>query len=198
LSGLRRPWIARIARIPKTELDVSKIRESVKSVESVARSFGVVVALALAGCGFQLRGALDLAFPTIYLSAGTNSPLGAELARNIRAGTSTVVVPERTRAAAVLDIVGEARDREILSLNAQGRAREYTLRYRLTFRLHDGKGRDFIPSTQIAVQRDISFNEAQVLAKESEEALLYRDMQTDLVQQILRRLAAARPDATAG
>lgn len=169
-----------------------------KSVESVARSFGVVVALALAGCGFQLRGALDLAFPTIYLSAGTNSPLGAELARNIRAGTSTVVVPERTRAAAVLDIVGEARDREILSLNAQGRAREYTLRYRLTFRLHDGKGRDFIPSTQIAVQRDISFNEAQVLAKESEEALLYRDMQTDLVQQILRRLAAARPDATAG
>jgi LPS-assembly lipoprotein len=184
-----------LPRIPEAEAGVSKIQES---VHSLARAFGVVVALALGACGFQLRGARDLAFPTIYLSAGTGSPLGAELARNIRAGTSTVVVPDRTKAAAVLDIVGEARDREILSLNAQGRAREYTLRYRLTFRLHDGKGRDFIPSTQIAVQRDVSFNEAQVLAKESEEALLYRDMQTDLVQQILRRLAAARPDATAG
>ncbi|MFN0162016.1 MAG: LPS assembly lipoprotein LptE, partial [Burkholderiales bacterium] len=37
------------------------------------------------------------------------------------------------------------------------------------------------------------FNDTQVLAKESEEALLYRDMQTDMVQQVLRRLAATAP-----
>ena len=96
----------------------------------------------------------------------------------------------------MLDILGEAREQDILSLNAQGRAREYTLRYKLSFKVSDGKGREFIPATQIAVQRDISYNESEVLAKESEEALLYRDMQTDLVQQILRRLAAVKIDAT--
>ena len=159
----------------------------------------VVVALlaaaVLPACGFKLRGARTLPFETIFLSAAGNNALSAELARNIRVGTSTRVVPGRNQAAAVLDILGETRDREILSLNAQGRAREYTLRYRLSFKVSDGKGRDFIPATEIAVQRDISFNESEVLAKESEEALLYRDMQTDLVQQILRRLAAVKTDA---
>ena len=162
------------------------------------RSFvaALPLALALAGCGFKLRGTRTLPFPTIFLNAGANNALAAELARNIRVGTSTQVVPDRKEAAALLDIIGEAREREILSFNAQGRAREYTLRYRLSFRVHDGKGRDFIAPTEIAVQRDITFNESEVLAKESEEALLYRDMQTDLVQQILRRLAATKADAT--
>ena len=143
-----------------------------------------------------MRGARTLPFDTIYVGTTSTNSLTAELARNIRVGTSTKVVPDRNGAAAVLEISNEARDREILSLNAQGRAREYTLRYRLSFKVHDGKGHDFIPLTEIAVQRDISYNESEVLAKESEEALLYRDMQTDLVQQILRRLAAAKPDAT--
>jgi len=164
----------------------------------MARGFvaALVVVLALSACGFKMRGARTLPFTTIYLSAGNNNALSAELARNIRVGTSTKVVTERTGASAALDILGEARDREILSLSAQGRAREYTLRYRLSFKVHDGKGHDFIPATEIAVQRDISFNESEVLAKESEEALLYRDMQSDLVQQILRRLAAVKVDAT--
>ncbi len=156
------------------------------------------LALALAACGFKLRGAQQLPFETIYLGFGPNSALGAELARNIRAGTNTQVVDDRARAQAVLDVLGEAREREVLSVNAQGRAREFQLRLRLQFRLHDGKGRELIPPTQIAVQRDVSFNEAQVLAKESEEALLYRDMQTDVVQQVLRRLAAVRVDAVKG
>lgn len=164
----------------------------------VSRGFMLGLALMLASCGFKLRGAQQLPFETIYLGFGPNSSLGAELARNIRAGTSTKVVADRAQAQAVLDVLGEARERDVLSVSAQGRAREYQLRLRLQFRLHDGKGREFIAPTQIAVQRDISFNEAQVLAKESEEALLYRDMQTDVVQQLLRRLAAARADAVKG
>jgi LPS-assembly lipoprotein len=158
----------------------------------------LALALALAGCGFKLRGAQQLPFETIYLGFGPNSSLGAELARNIRLATSTRIVADRTQAQAVLDVLGEAREREVLSVSAQGRAREFQLRLRLRFRLHDGKGREFIAPTQIAVQRDVSFNEAQVLAKESEEALLYRDMQTDVVQQLLRRLAAVRVDAVKG
>ncbi|MEW5879201.1 MAG: LPS assembly lipoprotein LptE [Pseudomonadota bacterium] len=156
------------------------------------------LAFAVTSCGFKLRGAQQLPFETIYLGFGPNSSLGAELARNIRAGTSTKIVDDRAQAQAVLDVLGEARERDVLSVSAQGRAREFQLRLRLQFRLHDGKGREFIAPTQITVQRDISFNEAQVLAKESEEALLYRDMQTDVVQQLLRRLAAVKVDAAKG
>ncbi|MCS6944381.1 MAG: LPS assembly lipoprotein LptE [Sutterellaceae bacterium] len=158
----------------------------------------LVSALLLTSCGFKLRGARDLPFATLYLSTGTQSALGAELARNIRAGTSTAVVADRSQAQAVLELISERRERDIVAVNAQGRAREYTLRLRLAFRLLDAQGRELIPLTELVTTRDIAFNEAQVLAKESEEMLLFRDMQSDLVQQILRRLAGARVDAAKG
>ena len=80
----------------------------------------------------------------------------------------------------------------ILSFNTQGLVREYQLRYRVGFRVADAKGRVYVPTSEITLTRDVSFSEGQVLAKEAEEQLLYRDMQSDMVQQILRQLAAAR------
>jgi LPS-assembly lipoprotein len=157
-----------------------------------------LAALALAGCGFHLRGEQKLPFETIFVNTPPNSPLGATLNRQIRSGTYTRTVAQASEASAVLDILGEVRDKEILTLNAQGRAVEYKLIYRLRFRLHDGKGREYIAATEMRAQRDISINDSQVLSKESEESLLYRDMQTDLVQQLLRRIAAVRPGADQG
>ncbi len=89
-------------------------------------------------------------------------------------------------------MLGESREREVLAVNAQGKTREYQLRLRFGFRVHDGKGAEFVPPSTVAIQRDIAFNEAQVLAREAEEAVMFRDMQSDLVQQVLRRLAAAQ------
>jgi len=163
---------------------------------SLAVLLGVVfVCLCLAACGFKLRGTQQLPFATIALNFPPNSPLGTELARNIRAGTNTQIISDATKADAVFDLLGELRDRQVLTIDAQGRALEYTLRDRLRFRLRDSKGREVIEPTDLQVQRDISFNDSQRLSKESEEALLYRDMQTDLVQQLLRRIAAAKPYA---
>ena len=75
-------------------------------------------------------------------------------------------------------------------MNTQGRIREYSLVYRLRFRVNGAGGKELIPPTELALKRDISFNESQAIAKEKEEDMLYRDMQSDAVQQILRRLAA--------
>jgi len=155
----------------------------------------VLVWAGLTACGFKLRGTQQLPFATIALNFPPNSPLGTELARNIRAGTTTQIISDPTKAEAVFDLLGELRDRQVLTIDAQGRALEYTLRDRLRFRLRDAKGREVIEPTDLQVQRDISFNDSQRLSKESEEALLYRDMQTDLVQQLLRRIAAAKPYA---
>jgi len=153
----------------------------------------LAASLMLAACGFQLRGAQKLPFETIFVNTPPNSALGSALGRQIRAGTGTRTVQQASGANAVLDILDEVRTRDVLTLNAQGRAVEYKLIYRLKFRLHDGNGQEFIAPTELHAQRDISINDSQVLAKESEEALLYRDMQADLVQQMLRRIAAVRP-----
>jgi LPS-assembly lipoprotein len=80
----------------------------------------------------------------------------------------------------------------VLSLTGTGKVREFQLRYRVGFRVHDGKGTDFVPQSVIQLTRDVTFNDTEILAKEQEEQILFRDMQTDMVQQILRRLAAAK------
>jgi LPS-assembly lipoprotein len=150
------------------------------------------IAALLSACGYRLRGERALPFDTIYLGFPPNSALGAELARSIRAGSRAEVVEDRAEAQAILEVLGEAREREVLAVNAQGRTREYQLRLRFSFRVHDGKGGEYVPPSTVAIQRDIAFNEAQVLARESEEAVMFREMGYDLVQQVLRRLAAAQ------
>ena len=149
----------------------------------------------LAGCGFQLRQAPDFVFNSIAIVAPSTSPLANELRRSLAADGRVQVLPasaDAAKAGVVLDVPSELREKVVVGLNASGQVREFQLRTRIHFRLRTGGGKELIPDTELLQQRDISFNEAAVLAKEAEEALLYRDMQTDLVQQLMRRLAAIR------
>ena len=151
----------------------------------------VVLGLVTAACGFQLRGQAKLPFETLYIDIPDISPLGIELKRNIIAGTHTKLVRDPAEAQAILSVTSEERGKTILSFDTSGQVREFQLRYRLSFRVRDARGRDYLPQSEIRLTRDISYSNTQVLAKESEELLLFRDMQSDMVQQILRRLAAA-------
>lgn len=156
---------------------------------------GFMIAVMLSACGFHLRSAADtnLPFKTIYLGFPESSPLGTELRRNIRGGGNTEVLPTEKDAQASMVVLSETRDKSVLSLNKLGRVREYSLSYTLRFRVTDSKGQELLAPTEIMLKRDINYDESQVLAKEGEEAMLYRDMQRDLVQQVLRRLAAIKP-----
>jgi LPS-assembly lipoprotein len=155
------------------------------------RAAALLLCLLVAGCGFQLRGTADVPFESVYLPNPT-SGIQLDLKRNIQAGTRAKVVDDPKAAQAIMQFTEETRQKEILSLTAAGRVREFRLRYRVSFRVHDGKGADFIPQSTIVLFRDVSFNDSDVLAKESEEQLLFRDMQTDMVSQVMRRLAAAQ------
>ena len=152
----------------------------------------VLAAVGLAGCGFQLRGTAALPFDTIYLPPANVPGIALDLKRSIQSGTRTAVVDDATRADAVLEFSQEAREKHVLSIAANGRVREFQLRYRVAFRVHDGKGGEFLPVNSLQLTRDVTFNDSDVLAKETEELLLYRDMQFDMVQQIMRRLGAAQ------
>lgn len=150
----------------------------------------------LAACGFQLRGSTELPFKTLWVGFSDASPLGTEFRRYIRSGTSTRLVEDPKQAEARLVVLGESRTKQILSLNSAGRVREYTLFYTFVFKVDNARDRDFIPPTRITLKRDISVNESTQLAKVAEETLLYRDMQSDLVQQLIRRLGAIKPAQT--
>jgi len=151
----------------------------------------IFIACALAGCGFHLRGTADLPFGSVYVPNAT-SGIALDLTRNLRAGSNVKVVSDAKQAEAIMEFSGETRAKEILSLTGAGRVREFRLRYRVGFRVHDGKGHDYVPQSTLELTREVTYNDADVLAKESEEQLLYRDMQGDMVQQIMRRLSSAQ------
>ena len=153
-------------------------------------------ALLLAGCGFKLRGVQQFSFRTLYIAAPDTSPLARELRRTLQGAADTVQVltdpAQKAQAEAILEVLAEQRERSVVGLNASGQVRELQLRLRVRFRVVTPNGEERIPETELLQQRDISYNETIALAKEAEEALLYRNMQTDLVQQLLRRLAAVK------
>ena len=153
----------------------------------------IAIGAMLSACGFHLRGTANLPFKSMYLGSATDTPLGIELKRNIQASGDTIVLPKEQGAEAIMDVLAQTQEKVILTLNSQGRAREYTLFYKFMFRLRDAQQKELMAPTEITLKRDISYSESQELSKVAEEALLYRDMQSDLVRQILRRLAALKP-----
>lgn len=153
------------------------------------------VVLALAGCGFALRQPVTFAFTSIYTSVSPTSPLGAELKRQLAAAGRVELVTDTARlqeAQVVLDVAPEQRIKTVVGLSSSGQVREFQLRLVLKFRLRTPQGKELIPETELTQQRALSYDEVFALAKEAEEALLYRNMQSDMVQQILRRLAAVK------
>jgi len=154
------------------------------------RPVAAALVIFLAGCGFHMRGTADVPFDVLYVpSAG--SGLALDLKRYILAGTKARVVDDPKSADAILAFNTEQKEKVILSLTGTGAVREYQLRYRVGFRVHDGKGGEYVPQSTITLTRDITYSDTDVLAKEAEEQLLYRDMQNDMVSQIVRRLSAS-------
>lgn len=152
----------------------------------------IAMPLTLGGCGFELRRAPELPFRTLYLNGfKAGSPLAEELRRYVES-TTTRVVDAPSRSEAVFDALADAREKSVVASTAAGQVREVQLRVRLRFRLRTQGGRELIAPTELVLSRDMSYNESAALAKEYEEGLVYRAMQTDIVSQVMRRLAAVQ------
>ena len=148
--------------------------------------------LLVAACGFQLRGSATLPFSTLYVQAAPTSQFANDLRRAVSSGSATRIAERSEEAEVILQVVSEAQEKQILSLTGGGRVSEFTLLYRVSFRLTDSKNREHIPASEVVLKRAYAFNDSQVLSKESEEALLYKDMRGDAVRQVVRRLQATK------
>lgn len=157
-----------------------------------------VLALALSatllqGCGFALRGAPNYVFDTVAVTPERSGGVAAELARLLGSRVRPAVTPEGgTPPDAIVQVLSESRQKVVVGVNAAGLVREFELRLAVRFLVRTPKGAVLIEPTEILLERNVSFNEATVLSKETEEVMLNRDMQTDAVQQIVRRLAAIK------
>ncbi|HEY7787508.1 MAG TPA: LPS assembly lipoprotein LptE [Casimicrobiaceae bacterium] len=159
------------------------------------RTVVFVLALAFAGCGFHLRGAATYAFTSIFVSAPGAPTMAAELRRALEATGSAAVVDDPKKAQVILDLPAVTDDKEVLSLSGAGSVQEFLLVKRVDFRLHDADGNEWLPPGEFSLRRSYTFNQSEVLARETQEQRLLKEMQTDAVQQLIRRLQAAKKPA---
>ena len=152
-----------------------------------------VSATVLQGCGFALRGAPNYVFDTVAVTPERSGGVAAELSRLLGNRVRPAVTPEGgITPDAIVDVLSESRQKVVVGLNAAGLVREFELRLAVRFSVRTPKGKVLIEPTDIRLERSVSFNEATVLSKETEEIMLWRDLQSDAVQQIVRRLAAIK------
>ena len=156
--------------------------------------FIVLLAAIIAGCGFKLRGSsANLPYKSMYIALPETADVRIWLQRYIRSSGATEIVDNAKDAEAVFQQLQDSRIKTILTVNTQGRVTEYRLQLNYSFRVVDAKGRELVGADDIGLSRDITYSDSNVLAKDLEEGLLWRDMNNDLVNQIMRRLSIIKP-----
>ena len=149
----------------------------------------------LAGCGFELRREPELPFKTLALTGfPPYSPLAAGLRRQIRR-TPVQLVEDPARAEVVLEALQEHRDRSVVASTSAGQVREWQLRLQFDYLIRKADGELLLPRVELRLARDMNYTETNALAKEQEAANLYGAMQSDAIAQVMRRLAAVRPQS---
>jgi LPS-assembly lipoprotein len=151
----------------------------------------------LMGCGFELRRVPELQFSTIaFTGFAPRSLMLEELKVNFSSGKTTTVVDSTAQAQVVFEALQDARERVASASSPAGLVNIFQLRVRLRYLVRTPSGVLLQPPAELFLARDMSYNESQALAKEQEEAQLYRVMQSDIVAQVMRRLATVKLPAS--
>jgi LPS-assembly lipoprotein len=151
----------------------------------------------LSGCGFQLRGSLELSdeISPLYLRSNSSFELAREL--QLLLATNNVTQTDKpAKANYQLILVREKKSRRVLTVDGDGRAREYLLMYTIDYSINvkDDVQQDVIES--ISLRRSLLFDTEAVLAVTNESEILYKNMQRDAARLILLKLQTrARQDS---
>ncbi len=154
------------------------------------RHFVLAAATLAAGCGFELRQPARVSFRSIALLGFARRSALAEELRRVLQLQAVQVTDSPDKAEVLLQALDDVREKSVVASTAAAQVRELQLRLKFNFSVRTPAGRELIPRAELLAARDLSYSETAVLAKEHEEAELYREMQNDVVAQVLRRLAS--------
>jgi len=155
---------------------------------------GALAALAVSGCGFQLRGEVPTGLTAVYVSTAAPSQVAVEIRRQLASGPTKLAANVKESEAHVR-ILEEGTDKLIQSLTGAGRVFDYQLRLNVRFQVTDAAEKVLVEPALIELQRIITYSESAPLAKEAEERLLYDEMRAEVAARILRRTAVVRASA---
>jgi LPS-assembly lipoprotein len=149
----------------------------------------VAGAASLAACGFHRRVAQSLSYERIALSGfADRSTMADEIRRALP--SSAHIVPNVLESQVVIEAVEDTQKTTVEASTAFGQVRELELHVKLRYRVLDPNGLELLPLADLERFRDMTFDEKDALAKDTELKALYRDMQSDMAYQLVRVLSA--------
>ncbi|XZG70230.1 LPS-assembly lipoprotein LptE [Chitinibacteraceae bacterium HSL-7] len=151
----------------------------------------VSLVVLLTACGFHLRGmgpGGSLPYEKVTV-AGTGA-VADRLRDSLKLDKRVTLLPNKTENTALIEILGERTDRKIGALNNDGRVAEYRLTLAATYRATQPDGTVLVAESTVEQHRDYTYDEGNALGNESQERILYRDMQQMAAQRILREIIA--------
>ena len=149
----------------------------------------VAGAAALAACGFHRRVAQPLNYERIALSGfADRSTMADEIRRALP--SSAHLVASVLESQVVIEAVEDTQKTTVEASTAFGQVRELELHVKLRYRVLDPNGLELLPLADLERFRDMTYDEKDALAKDTELKALYRDMQSDMAYQLVRVLSA--------
>jgi LPS-assembly lipoprotein len=169
------------------------IAQAAKLLAMGAVSFATA---SMSGCGFRLRGSVGLPFTSIFVDAPPNSPIANELKgllRNLQSAAGGSKLANNAKdAQVVVRVLAEAREREVLGFSTTGAQRDYQVRVRFRYETLTSQRDRIGEPIELLLRRDVTTIDSQITARQEEDQLLYREMQSDIVLQVMSRLAALK------
>ncbi|HCX88233.1 MAG TPA: hypothetical protein DG761_09420 [Gammaproteobacteria bacterium] len=148
----------------------------------------ILLSALLAGCGFHLRGQVQLA-PVMSAPwvTGQNQALVMDLRTALRQ-SGVQPVKDAASATVIIDLATVEYTRAVKSVDSQGTATGYTLEYEVLYRVVDRLGRVLVENTSLSFTRDLVYKSTELLQKKQEEEALKISMRQEIVRRIIRRL----------
>ncbi|OOZ40901.1 hypothetical protein BOW53_06080 [Solemya pervernicosa gill symbiont] len=155
----------------------------------------LVIVVSMAGCGYHLRGSVELPTEMARTHIDGNAlqrKLTRELAERLRSN-GVEVVKSKQAATAQLRILKMTSDRRTLTTGGKGDVQEYELYTEVVFDLRDSQGVILLEPQHVSVTRYLFFDPLKVRAKAGEMAEMRKKMNSAIVRQMLLRLRHAAP-----
>ena len=149
-----------------------------------AKITAVILAAALGGCGFHLKGNL----PQDTLPAMHWRVSGAQLDADLQTALLRAIGSLHRDADAEIRVLDVAEKRDIYTITRGAKLNEYLYSLRVSAQAYR-RGKAWGAPIQVDVRRSMSYRDETILGKEHEEALLWQEMRQDAAAQIVRRLA---------
>lgn len=150
----------------------------------------VSLVLGLSACGFHLRNKIALPAdlgPVRVTSTTPYSPLADALATGLRHAGAVAAAPD-ARDVASLQILSERWGDLPISIDAFGRAQEFSLRYATVFVFRRADGSVLVPQQVVELSRDYVSPPANVTGTTTEREVLADELRKEMAASILRRV----------